>query len=75
MPLAERLTDEDIKKVIRDSVSRFEDELGSSAGFILRQEVCLNAETDVQCGSHHAMALRRGEWVKVDLIRVADADG
>ena len=44
-------------------------------GFILGQEVCLNAETDVQCGSHHATALRRGGWVKVDLIRAADADG
>ena len=44
-------------------------------GLILGQEVSLNAETDVQCGSHHAMALRRGEWVKVDLIKISDAGG
>ena len=30
-------------------------------GLILGQEVSLNAETDVQCGPRHAMALRRGE--------------
>ena len=43
-------------------------------GLVLGQEVSLNTETDVQCGSHHCMTLRRGDWVKVELIKVANAD-
>lgn len=43
-------------------------------GMVLGQEVSLNSETDVQCGSHHAMALRRGEWVKVDLIKMTEVE-
>lgn len=42
-------------------------------GLILGQEVSLNAETDVQCGPRHAMALRRGEWVKVEMIQIGEA--
>lgn len=44
-------------------------------GLSLGQEVCLNTDTDVQCGSHHAMAMRRGDWVKVEMIKVVEADG
>ena len=42
-------------------------------GLALGQEVSLNRETDVQCGDKTALALRQGQWVKVELIRVEDA--
>ena len=42
-------------------------------GMVLGQEVSLNMETDVQCGDRHALALRQGEWLKVEMIRVSDA--
>ena len=42
-------------------------------GLILGQEVSLNAETDVQCGPKHAMAFRRGDWVKVEMIAISEA--
>lgn len=44
-------------------------------GLALGQEVSLNLEDDVQVGDRTAMALRRGTWVKVELIPVSDAAG
>ena len=58
------------KVVERDYVWVSAEPLG---GLILGQEVSLNAETDVQCGPRHAMALRRSEWVKVEMIQIGEA--
>ncbi|CAE8693166.1 unnamed protein product [Polarella glacialis] len=42
-------------------------------GLVLGQEVTLNSVTDVIFGSHTALALRKGLWVKCELLREADA--
>lgn len=42
-------------------------------GLTLGQEVSLNAATDVQVGDRTAMALRSGDWVKCEMIRIVDA--
>jgi hypothetical protein len=42
-------------------------------GLVLGQEVTLNSVTDVIFGSHTALALRQGLWVKCELLREADA--
>ena len=43
------------------------------AGLVLGQEVSLNEETDVQVGDRVALAFRKGEYVKVEMIRVTEA--
>lgn len=45
------------------------------AGLVLGQEVSLNEETDVQVGDRVALAFRKGEYVKVEMIRVTEAGG
>ena len=43
------------------------------ADLVLGQEVSLNEETDVQVGDRCALAFRKGEYVKVEMIRVTEA--
>ena len=42
------------------------------AGFKIGQEVSLNIASDVQLGERTAMALRSGEWLRVDLIPIVE---
>ncbi|CAK8986803.1 Uncharacterized protein SCF082_LOCUS707, partial [Durusdinium trenchii] len=44
-------------------------------GLILGQEVSLNSETDVQVGTSCALALRKGVWVKVDMVKLSEVEG
>ena len=46
---------------------------GPLAGLVLGQEVSLNEETDVQVGDRCALAFRKGEYVKVEMIRATEA--
>ena len=42
-------------------------------GFAVGQEVSLNPGTDLQVGDKVALAYRKNDWVKVELVRVEDA--
>ncbi|CAK9032346.1 Protein disulfide isomerase-like 2-1 [Durusdinium trenchii] len=44
-------------------------------GLILGQEVSLNSETGVQVGTSCALALRKGVWVKVDMVKLSEVEG
>ena len=41
-------------------------------GLQLGQEVSLSSEQDIQCGARCAMALRQGQWVKVEMIPLTE---
>ena len=59
-----------VRPALGDSVWLAAEPLG---GLLLGQEVSLNEETDVQCGDRFALALRQGEYVKVEMVRISDA--
>lgn len=52
-----------------DSVCVAAEPLG---GLQLGQEVSLSSEQDIQCGPRCAIALRQGQWVKVEMIPLAE---
>ena len=43
------------------------------ADLVLGQEISISPEVDVQCGTHDALILRKGIWVKAEMIRLEDA--
>ncbi|CAK9070805.1 unnamed protein product [Durusdinium trenchii] len=83
----EIISDTLIKQVFRDSVKLAEREVQPAlgdfvwlaaeplGGLILGQEVSLNSETDVQVGTSCALALRKGVWVKVDMVKLSEVEG
>ena len=42
------------------------------AGLVLGQEISI-PDLDVQCGAHDALILRKGIWVKAEMVRMEDA--
>lgn len=40
---------------------------------VLGQEMSLNPDSDIQVGSHTALALRGGKWVKAEMVKLTEA--
>lgn len=58
-----------VTPALADSVWVAAEPLG---GLQLGQEVSLSMEQDIQCGARCAMALRQGQWVKIEMIPLSE---